>query len=55
MNGEHCSLTALVNLCLSAYVRVVVNNTNCRSWPENVHGGDEQLCIIHSNAYDLLF
>ena len=38
VNGEHCSLPALMNLCVSACGRVVVNNTHCRN------------CIIHSNA-----
>ena len=49
MNGEHGSLAALVNLCLSACGRVVVNNTHCRSWPWDVHDSDEQLCSIHSD------
>ena len=54
MNREHFSLPALVNLYLSACGRVVVNNTYC-SWLGDVHVGDEQLCIIHSNADGHLF
>ena len=50
MNGEHRSLLALVNLCLSACGQVVVNNTHCRSWPEDIHVGNEQLCIIHNDV-----
>ena len=50
MNGEHLSLLGLVNLCLSASGRLVVNNANCRNWLGDVHVGNEQLCIIHSVA-----
>ena len=39
-----------MNLCLSACDRVVVNNTHCRNWPGDVDIGNEQLCIIHSDA-----
>ena len=50
MNGEHCSIPRLVNMCLSASGRLVVNNTHCRNWPGGVHIGNEQLCIIHNDA-----
>ena len=50
MNGEHQRLLALVNLCLSACGRVVGNNTHCMSWPGDIHVGNAQLCIIHSDA-----
>ena len=50
MNGEHLSILALVNLCLSASGRLVVNNAHCRNWSGDVHVGNEQLCIIHSDA-----
>ena len=41
MNDEHLSLLALVNLCLSASGRVVVNNAHCRNWPGDVHVGND--------------
>ena len=37
-------------MCLSASGRLVVNNAYCRNWPGDVHLGNEQLCIIHSDA-----
>ena len=37
-------------LILSASGGLVVNNTHCRNWRGDVHVGNEQLCIIHSNA-----
>ena len=55
MNGEHGSILGLVNLCLSASGRLVMNNAHCRNWPEDVHVGNEQLCIIHSDADGLFF
>ena len=55
MNGEHCSLPALVNLCLSACGLLIVNDNHCRSWPGDVHVGDEKLCIIYSDADGQLF
>ena len=39
-----------MNLCLSASGRLVVNNAHCRNWPRDVHVGNEQLCIIHTDA-----
>ena len=27
-----------------------MNNTHCRSWAGDVHIGDEQRCIFHSDA-----
>ena len=40
-----------MNLCLSASGRLVVNNAHCRNWARgDVHVGNEQLCIIHSDA-----
>ena len=50
MIGDHCCLLALVNLCLSACGPVVVNNTHCRNWPEDIHVGNEQLCVIYSDT-----
>ena len=50
MNGEHRSILVLMNLWLSPCGRVVINNTHCRNWPGDVHVGNEQPCIIHSDA-----
>ena len=43
-------LLGLVNLCLSASGRLVVNNAHCSNWAGDVHIGNELLCIIHSDA-----
>ena len=42
MNGEHLSLLALVNLCLSASGRLAVNNAHWRNWPGDV--GTSRFC-----------
>ena len=36
-------------MCLSASGRLVMNNANFRNWPGDVHVGNEQLCVIHSD------
>ena len=46
MNGDYCSLLALVNLCLSASGRVLVNNANCKNWP----GGCTAYTLVMSNS-----
>ena len=32
-----------------------MNNTHCRNWPGDMHVGNEQLCIIDSDADGQLF
>ena len=44
------SLLGLVNLCLSASGRLVVNNAIAETGRGDVHVGNKQLCIIHSDA-----
>ena len=36
---------------MSACGRVVVNNNHSKSWPGDIHVGDEQLCSIHSEVH----
>ena len=50
VNGEHWSLLALVNLCLSASVEWWWITPIAGTGRGNVHVGNEQLCIIHSDA-----
>ena len=51
MNGEHLCLLGPVNMCLLASGRLVANNAHRRNRPGgHTHAGNEQPCIIHSDA-----
>ena len=59
VNGEHWSLLGLVDLCLSASGRLVVNNAHCKNWPGGctryiyiyIHVIENKSCLFNFNQH----